>query len=224
MNNNITVELKPIVFCNIGWCRNYLGEENDPLFNGGSYVKINNTGNEHINYLPFTDVNPETGMEELIFLGSYETKHTRGINNQTHIENIHCCRGLSKDDYVDDVIVVWCATDPNGSSCVVGWYNHARIYRNYEVVEIMQDDGYTYERWFNIMSLAKDAVLLPVDVRRKIQWKIPRHSTANKVPFGVGSSNIWYASEPEAELFVKQMIYRIDHYSGLNINPSLELF
>ena len=36
-------EMKPIVFCNIGWCSYYDGDENDPLIGGGSYVKETGT-------------------------------------------------------------------------------------------------------------------------------------------------------------------------------------
>ena len=40
-------KMKPIVFCNIGWCNDYLGDED--LAGGGSYVKENGHGNEDMN-------------------------------------------------------------------------------------------------------------------------------------------------------------------------------
>ena len=45
-------EMKPIVFCNIGWSAYYDGDENDKLIGGGSYVAEHGSGNEHLNYYP----------------------------------------------------------------------------------------------------------------------------------------------------------------------------
>ena len=53
-------KMKPIVFCNIGWCNDYIGDEN--LAGGGSYVKENGHGNEDMNFFPITVT--EEGSEE----------------------------------------------------------------------------------------------------------------------------------------------------------------
>ena len=208
-------KMRPIVFCNIGWCNDYIGDETDPLIGGGSYVRENGSGNEHKNFLPFY-VSDEDSDEELLLLGSFETKHHQGTPNQTHIEKIRGCSILRKEEYAEDVIVVWCATNPQGKSCVVGWYEHANVCRFYDILPIDLEDGSVEERWYNISCLFEDATLLPVDVRGEEQWAIPRHSSKNPVEYGFGQANIWYASEPAAEDFVKRMIHQIETYSGEN--------
>ena len=209
-------KMKPIVFCNIGWCNDYIGDENDPLIGGGSYVREHGSGNEHKNFLPFFVSEEGSEEEHLWLLGSFETKHHQGTPNQTHIEKICGCSTLRKEEYADDVIVVWCATNPQGKSCVVGWYEHASVCRFYDILPIDHEDGSEEERWYNVSCLFEDATLLPVEVRSEAQWAIPRHSNKHPVDYGFGQANIWYASEPAAEEFVKRMIHQIENYSGVD--------
>ena len=55
-------------------------------------------------------------------------------------------------------------------------------------------------------------VLLPVEERKEPRWRIPRHKVGVSVPFGFGQANIWYASEPEADTFVKRIAAQIHAY------------
>jgi hypothetical protein len=84
------------------------------------------------------------------------------------------------------------------------------------------EDGSEWERWYNIAALYEDATLLPVEIRKQPQWSIPRHSSNNSVPFGFGQANIWYASEPAAEDFIKRMIHQIENYSGEDAKVQLQ--
>ena len=215
-NNN---KLAPIVFCNIGWHPSYNGENSEKMINGGSYVTENGTGNEIMNYLPFFVTDETTGEEKPMLLGSFETKSYRGKSRQTCIEKIHGCELLKKEAYADGVTVVWCATSPKGKSCVVGWYKNATVCRNYDGVLIQNEEVGVWERVYNVYGAYEDAVLLPEKERYAKKWHIPRHNKNNPVEFGFGQANIWYASEPEAKDFVKQMIYNIETYDGEDIKP-----
>ena len=208
-------KMRPIVFCNIGWCRDYLGDEsNDPLVGGGSYVREHGSGNEDMNFLPIYVLEVGHDEERAWFLGSFETKHNRGSQNQTHIEKIRGCGALRKENHADGVTVVWCAKNPEGKTCVVGWYQNATIGRFYEILPMEEEDGSEWERWYNVRCRYEDATLLPVETRRQPEWIVPRHTSSSPVPFGFGQSNIWYALEPEAEDFVTRMISQIENYSG----------
>lgn len=214
-------DMKPIVFCNIGWNTYYIGEEGGPLKGGGAYVRKNGTGNEHLNYLPIFVSEEGSGDEKTMLLGSFETKSNRGISNQTHIEKIRGCSSLRRENFADDVIVVWCAKHPEGKTCVVGWYKHATIYRFYQVIPVDREDGSERERWYNVCCKYEDAVLLPEDIRGEPCWAIPRHSVNNPVSYGFGQANIWYASEADAEEFVERMIHQVENYAGEDIKVEL---
>lgn len=207
-------KMRPIVFCNIGWCNNYIGDET--LNGGGSYVKENGHGNEELNFFPITVTEEGSDQKQTMLFGSFETKHTRGSQNQTHIEKIRGCSSLRKENYADGVIVVWCAKNPEGKTCVVGWYQNATVCRFYEVLPVDTEDENEWERWYNVFALYENATLLPIEIRNQPQWSIPRHSSNTPVPFGFGQANIWYASESAAEDFVKRIIHQIEAYSGEN--------
>ena len=205
-------KMKPIVFCNIGWCNDYTG--NERLTGGGSYVKENGSGNEDLNFFPIVVTEEQCDDRRTMLFGSFETKSNRGSQNQTHIERIHGCSSLRKENYAYGVIVVWCAKNPDGNTCVVGWYQNATVYRFYDMLPMDEEDGNEWERWFNVSALFEDATLLPVETRKQPQWYIPRHSSKNSIPYGFGRANIWYASEPSAEDFVRRMFHQIENYSG----------
>ena len=207
-------KVAPIVFCNIGWHSSYNGQDEERMLNGGSYVKENGTGNESMNFLPLFELDEATGEEKAILLGSFETKSNRGNANQTHIEKIRGCQLLKKENYADGVTVVWCATSPKGKSCVVGWYKNATVCRYYEGTSVGVEEAEQWERVYNVYCNYDDAVLLPEKERYEAKWSVPRHNKKNPVQFGFGQANIWYAAEPEAESFIKQMIQNIETYSG----------
>lgn len=108
--------MEKIVFFNIAWMTKYEGQTSqDLVYNGGKFVKENGFGHEVCNFLECKDgccygyVQPHV---------EYET-----INISRHFEV------FEKDEKVDDVLVVWCATRPEGGRCVVGWYKHATVFR-----------------------------------------------------------------------------------------------
>mgnify|MGYP003104626146 CR=1 FL=1 len=69
-----------------------------------------------------------------------------------------------------------------------------------------------FHRGRNVTACVVGAVLLPVEERKEPRWRIPRHKVGVSVPFGFGQANIWYASEPEADTFVKRIAAQIHAY------------
>jgi len=211
-----------ILFCNIAWMKYYKGTcDDDTPVNGGSYVDEHKDGIEAFNFLPITvendDVKHIKEGSEVLF-GSFETKSNKKSYrpNQVHIERFEGCNALTKGNYVDDVLVIWCATSPKGESKVVGWYKNATVHRRYESIEIACDDDSTFERWYNVTANVEDAMLLPESERNRNIWKVPRKNTKRGTPFGFFRANHWYASEPEAQEYVRQLVSNIDNYSGKN--------
>lgn len=213
-----------ILFCNISWMRWYKGfRYNDRIMGGGKYVTENGDGYEIDNFWPIhnteaaviLDDGTEIDLPEGdICLGFVETGHRNGESRQLCIERIHECESYKQAAYVEDVLVVFCATAPHETrSWVVGWYHHARVMRYY--FEYPLNDIWDSYLWKNIICKAKDAVLLPENLRN---WDVPRVARDDK-GFGFGQSNVWYADydKPETEAWVREMYHKIMCYDGPNI-------
>lgn len=204
-----------IVFCNIAWMERYQGLQGDVVpQSGGAYVARHHEAGEVINFLPFTVSGADGAQEKVCYLGSYETKARGETNNQTRIERIRGCALRRTQDHAEHVTVVWCAKNPKDAlgTRVVGWYEDATVWRYYQILPIDEEDGSTWERWFNVQAPVDKGVLLPVEERKEPRWRIPRHKAGASVPFGFGQANIWYASEPEADTFVKRIAAQIRAY------------
>lgn len=202
-----------ILFFNIAWMKEYRGNEdgNDKPLNGGSYVNETGDAHEKYNFLPVHLENEEDSF----CLGFFETKSHNGKDvNQMHIENIVGCELCKKEESVEDVLVVYCAKHPaHNFTTVVGWYNHATVYRHYQVAEFGEGDI----QYYNAIAKAKDCVLLPTSARSKIvQWKVPRKTGG--CAYGFGRANVWYANENDFRLkdYLKRLLAQIENYSGEN--------
>ena len=116
-----------VLFCKISYMKYYKGACSiDQPYNGGAFVEENGYGHEEFNFRPIDF----EGKGE-VCVGFVETKSTRNdIRNQLHIERINGCENAKNDDFVDDVLVVFCATREQNDTVVVGWYKHATVYRN----------------------------------------------------------------------------------------------
>ena len=103
---------------------------------------------------------------------------------------------------------------------MVGWYKHATVYRNCEVMRFPSEDeeGY-YDQAYNAIARKEDCVLLPRASRRKANiWKVPRKSKG--VAYGFGQSNVWFAQGREEnkllDQFLNRIVKQIEEYSGKN--------
>lgn len=206
-----------VLFCNIAWMKYYRGTyPGDEPLHGGAWVEEHHDANEALNFLPITVTMLDTNEETEIVLGSFETKSTNGTQNQLHIEKIEGCSDLRKDESVEGVLVIWCASSPKGGSRVVGWYKNATVYRYYEELDVEEDDGNEFTRVYNVSAMSCDAVLLPEDEREHDIWHVPRINTKRGFPFGFFRSNVWYPKE-NAKDFVKRLRQNIDAYNGQNV-------
>ncbi len=148
--------------------------------------------------------------------GFFETKFKNGyksanrVNNQLHIERIDtCAKNLNE---LDDVLVVWCATKERNEYKVVGWYQHAWVYRFYQVLQF--ENGYIQD--FNVKAKKEDCVLLPYEEQNRVQWNAPISKVRG---YGFGQSLVWYASEADTApsvSYVQNLVDAIHAYSGKN--------
>lgn len=170
-----------ILFCNVGWMEKYQGlRSGDQISGGGAYVKKEGRGHEVCNF--------STDKETL-----YGYVQTPG--KQIDIDRIGA---NSNADSIDGVKIVWTAGPPSGGTVIVGWYEDATVFRNYQkfnkapTAQSQNDiDGYWIKAPFS------KATLLPVDSR---VFEIPRG-----VKGGIGQSNVWYADSPESANLIKKV-------------------
>lgn len=181
--------MQRILFANIGWMAHYQGNtDNDMIVGGGSYDPMD----KH-DVFNFQDVNGKC----------YGYVQVKGQMKLSNIDD-------SKEWYgkIDDVLVVWVATnDIMGGRYIVGWYNHATVYADYQSSGLKERKKYQY----NIEADSKDCVLVPVDSRT---FLIPR----GKGFFG--QAQTWYAKGKDAEekhileKFRKDVLDYINTYSA----------
>ena len=172
-----------VLFCNIGWMRDYNGIQGDSIDRGGSYNK-NDIGHEVCN---FSNINGRV----------YGYVQPTG---QIKIEKLGATK---KDNFISGVTVVWTAGPENGGTAVVGWYKNATVYRDYQAFEsrtkLQEKNGINHYR---ITALISDATLLSPEDRTLL---IPR-----RVKGGIGQSNVWYADSPESKKHVTRAIALIE--------------
>ncbi|MFA9422273.1 MAG: hypothetical protein ACERLG_01755 [Sedimentibacter sp.] len=207
-----------ILFCNIAWMKFYRGTcDGDIPIHGGSYVEENSDANESTNFLPIIFENHDyLSSNEKFFLGSFETKCSKvGKQNQLHIEKIQGCESLTNEDFVDDVLVVWCATSLTNCSKIVGWYKNAIVYRNYQIIELENEENSTYEHSFNVVANINDCVLLPEAERNKNKWAAARAQKKGR-NYGFGRANVWYATEESAKEYIENVVKTIKSYEEEN--------
>lgn len=214
-----------ILFCNIAWMDYYKGkvEGLDEPKNGGSFVDKYKEAHESYNFSPEylgADIDYPEGEH---CLGFVETKSTNGTTrNQLKIESIDGCEALKNEKQVEDVLVIYCALYPDSEKSetyVVGWYRHATVFREYQVMDFTMDDGNHYYQSYNAIAKKEDCVLLPRSVRRRSNiWRVYRKSKG--VSFGFGQANVWFANgrkeNKELDGFLNRIVKQIEEYDGDN--------
>ncbi|MDE7122002.1 MAG: hypothetical protein K2O42_07570 [Oscillospiraceae bacterium] len=120
--------MKPIIFARLTDMKYYKGiTDDDKPVNGGSYVSETSYAHECHN---FEVVEKEDDGKEYCF----GFAQLLGRNNpQLHIEKIIGCETFKNEEFVDNVIVVFCSTPDNDKSRamrVVGFYKNATVYRH----------------------------------------------------------------------------------------------
>lgn len=137
-----------ILFCNIGWMKNYQGEtEDDTLTEGGSYNKTA-TGLEETNYYPI-----KNHYYGYVYVESQHLDLER-IMKSDKID----------DNFIDNCCIVWIAKSPTKGRVIVGWYKNARIYREPQHL-LNNGEGVRdiIDYWFKANK--NDCVLIPAEER-----------------------------------------------------------
>jgi 5-methylcytosine-specific restriction protein A len=173
----------PLIFCNVGWMRDYNGNDGDEIERGGKY-------NQH-----------SIGHEVCNFSDNEGTLY--GYVQPTGSIKIEKLGAGKKEDFVSGVTVVWTAGPEKGGTVVVGWYKDATVYRDAQTIakpnELQKKNGVSSYR---IKAPADKAKLLPVGQRELI---IPR-----AVKGGIGQSNVWFADKEESQKIVESVVALID--------------
>lgn len=164
---------RPLLFCNIGWMRDYQGQtDTDKIIGGGRYVEVQERGHEVCNFVP---------AHGKVF------GHVQPVGAQIKIERLGASPQAAELAGVD---VVWTAHRPGGDTVIVGWYLDATVYRYAQdltpptaVHRSNGIDSYRVEAKSTSMTLLAPAQRTEV---------VPRGKG------GLGQSNVWYAEAAPA--------------------------
>lgn len=154
-----------ILYCRIGFMESYNGISNsDFLKSGGSY-NDNNIGHEVYNF------------------SSYQGKFYGFVQPVANTINIDKITGVTKCDFVDDVLVIFVAKRESYGQVIVGWYKNATIYRKLQTVDNSIMDFRELKTHFLYNIYSDDVTLiLPIDKR-------------TKCVVGMGQSNVWFGND-----------------------------
>ncbi len=188
--------MRRILFCNISYLP-YYDTRLDRVApqNGGAYVaKMLDAGEKH-NFEECID-GQYRGFVETKYRYGYENGIATNTFNTLHIEKID--PSAKNKDFLDNVLVIFCAKPQNGRTVIVGWYKNATVFRRRPFYK---------GRFYNIQAAKKDCQLLPENKRN---IAVPR---ARQDGFGFGQSNVWFASTPDCSEYVNKVIRYIDSYT-----------
>lgn len=186
--------MERILFANIGWMKRYKGNNSTDLIKGGgSYTALDK--HEAYNYVE---------------INGYCYGYVQPVRWGTiKLEKIDPNIDFTKE-YIDNVLVVWTATNPNTKGTfIVGWYKNARVYRTFHNEETSpQRNNYDY----NVKSKVENCTLIPCDYRT---FDVPRARNGINEGF-MGQSNIWYAnkSSKEVSCFKEKVLHYIEQYDS----------
>lgn len=187
--------MRNILFCNISYLPYYNTKlDNVVPQNGGAYVTKMKDAFEKHNFEECDD-GQYRGFVETKYRCGYETGIAVNAYNSLHIEKINS--SARNKEFIDNVLVVFCAKPENGHNVIVGWYKNATVFRHRPFYK---------ERFYNIQAAKKDCYLLPEKER---SFFVPR---AKRDGFGFGQSNVWYATMPECNEYVNKVIRYIESY------------
>jgi hypothetical protein len=201
-----------IIVCNIGWMKNYQGlfKESDAISSSATFVDEKKWGYEIFNYLPIE--NSVYGFVQPSGQKSY-------LERQIRLEQID--PSIGKDDkYIDNVLVIWVAPYPKGGTYVVGWYENARVYRNYQKSSLIKRSFKSESLGYFVKADDCNVICLPESDRLIEQLKVQRASAAKNYKGGLGHSCVWFAhideSRPYNNIFRQNIINFIDNYKKNN--------
>ena len=170
--------------------------EDDRTKKGRSYVNENESGGECFN---FQDYNGKC----------YGFVRLNGeMNLETHFKGVR-----KSQDFINELLIVWVATNDTNETKIVGWYKNATIYRTEQHQPAFTDEQ--YDLYYNIVADAKDCYLLLEEERT---FQIQRAAQTGKGT-GMGRANVWYAESSFAQtVLIPEAIHYINNYNGKYAN------
>lgn len=170
-----------MIFFNIGWMEHYQGiTSTDPLDGGGKFPDENGYGYEIFNFLPFNG-----------YMYGYVQPSGKGdyFDRTINIDNLDA----PKNDFVDNVLSVWLASNPDKSGTrVIGWYKNSTVYRKYQPAPSGSNRTFKDPRssfGYCVTAKAENCVCLPIEERT---IRVSRMKKG-----GLGRSNVWFADAQE---------------------------
>ena len=167
-----------LMYVRVAYMKEYKGiNEDDTPYGGGGFVEDTGKAHEEFNFLPFED-------------NLYGFFMMRGELNIKRL-------GAQNDEFADDVLVIIVAPHPEKGNVIVGWYDHAKVYRNHQPYPEninREKEGFDY----NFLAESKDCFLVPESERIVL---FPDNFT-NKMRRTFN----WYAEDGEDEMIVSKTL------------------
>lgn len=196
-----------VLFARIGYMKFYQGPKpgDEKPIGGGSY-NTEEIGHEVFNFL---------NIGRNVY--GYFQPHMKEPY-QINLARIE--QGYS-DDKIDQVLVVWFATNPiDKGQVVVGWYKNATVFRSIQTpTSLPQRENYDY----NVKARTSDCVLLPISKRR-----FPvGHDISGTKEGKPGQANAFYLLDDKGNKkdlkrrnneWISSVIKFVNSYSGLTIS------
>lgn len=195
-----------VLFARVGFMKFYQGPKpgDEKPIGGGSY-NTKKIGHEAYNFLNISGT-----------LYGYFQPHMKSPYeiNLSRIE--HGCT----DEKIDNVLVIWFATNPiDRGQVVLGWFNNATVFREFQLPKTLpQRENYDY----NIKARAEDCVLLPISKRKiSIGHDIKRIKMGNP-----GQANAFYILDDQGRAkdiknphnaWIPNLIEYVENYNGPKI-------
>lgn len=167
-----------LMFVRTAYMSQYKGiTNNDKPYNGSSYLKDSQLVNEANNFRAYHN----------ICYGYFM------IQGKLNLKRLG---GSIDDEYADDILVIIAASSPEKASVIIGWYDHARVYKKpQKLPNKLQKNR---KKLFNMKADAKDCFLVPERERIKL--------FPEDFPAKMRRNFNWYAEEKEDKRIVERSI------------------
>lgn len=171
-----------LLFVRTSYMKYYKGiTEEDMPYAGGGYVEDTGNAHEIYNFLPYKNK----------LYGFFMMGGNLNVNRL----------GADKNKYADDNLVVIAATHPKRGTVVVGWYDHARVFKKHQ--EYPEGVGrFSASYNYNFTAESKDCFLVPEASRIKLfpeDFTVKMRRTFN-----------WYADKEEDKDVVDRVLKHIN--------------
>lgn len=180
-----------ILVCNVGWMTRYQGLKGQPddIVGGGKWVAENKHGHESCNFLstPSGDV-----------FGHFETIKGK-VDRAVSIERLGAPEQAER---VENIDVVWVATDPHGAGRrVIGYYLNATVYRERQEHSKRPTKQHGLDKVGSYMVSAKAANMRCLLLEE-------RTIGLGRPPGWIGQANWWFPEDsdnPEVPAFIAKV-------------------